>query len=161
MNPQTNETVDRYTKAWNRHDVDAILSLHTDDCVFENHTSGGSAIGKAELRKLVESIFDTFPDLEFSTRRAYVAESFAALEWTARATHTKPIARGPQVFGPTGKLLAWKRNGCDADTRGPHWPKRRLRRFHFVPSTNWPFPALSGPRKWLRSASGESRTLAP
>lgn len=105
--PRVVATVDLYTEAWNRHDVDTILSLHADDAVFENHTSGGLAVGKAELRKMIEGIFDTFPDLSFSTRRAYAGNDFAVVEWTARATHAKPIARGAQVFPPTGKALAW------------------------------------------------------
>lgn len=100
-------TLDRYSDAWNRHDVDAILALHTDDSVFENHTSGGFAVGKTELRQLIESVFATFPDLHFSTRRAYFGEGVAVLEWTARATHAHPIRRGELVFPPTGKTLSW------------------------------------------------------
>jgi len=99
--------VERYNHAWNAHDVDAILALHTDDSVFENHTSGGLAVGKLAFRKLIDSVFATFPDLRFTTRRAYFGDSVAVLEWTATATHMKPIARGTQTFPPTGKTLAW------------------------------------------------------
>jgi steroid delta-isomerase-like uncharacterized protein len=101
-------TIGLYGDAWNRHDIDAILALHTEDSVFENHTSGGLAVGKVELRKLLESVFATFPDLHFSTRRAYFGESVAVLEWTASATHANPVTRGTQTFPPTGKALAWK-----------------------------------------------------
>lgn len=96
-----------YCDAWNRHDVDAILALHTDDAVFENHTSGGAAVGKLQIRELVASVFATFSDLRFATRRAYYGESVAVLEWTATATHSKPVARGNQTFPPTGKTLTW------------------------------------------------------
>lgn len=108
---ETEALVDRYNDAWNRHDVDAILAFHTDDSVFENHTSGGRAAGKLELRTLIDSVFATFPDLSFSTRRAYFTEGVAVLEWTATATHVNPIARGARVFPPTGNKLAW--NGMD------------------------------------------------
>ena len=30
-----------YGEAWNSHNVEAILAMHTEDSVFENHTSGG------------------------------------------------------------------------------------------------------------------------
>ena len=103
--------VERYNHAWNTHDVDAILALHTDDAVFENHTSGGLAVGKLAFRKLIDSVFATFPDLRFATRRAYFGDSVAVVEWTASATHVKPIARGAQTFPATGKKLAW--NGLD------------------------------------------------
>lgn len=100
-------TVGRYCDAWNRHDVDGILALHTDDAVFENHTSGGIAVGKVAIRALLEGVFATFPDLRFVTRRAYFGESVAVLEWTASATHANPVARGASTFAPTGKLLSW------------------------------------------------------
>jgi steroid delta-isomerase-like uncharacterized protein len=100
-------TIDGYSEAWNRHDVDAILALHSDDSVFENHTSGGRAVGKAELRALLEGVFTTFPDLKFATRRAYFADSVAVLEWTASATHTTTITRGARSFPATGKTLSW------------------------------------------------------
>ena len=111
MNRTVAAIIDRYAEAWNHHDVDAILALHTEDAVFENHTSGGLAIGKAEIRKLIEGVFTTFPDLNFATRRAYFAEDVAVVEWTATATHSKPVARGNRTFPPTGNTLAW--NGMD------------------------------------------------
>lgn len=33
---ETTETIDRFNEAFNRHDVDAIMALMTDDVVFEN-----------------------------------------------------------------------------------------------------------------------------
>ena len=99
--------IDRYADAWNRHDVDAILALHTEDAVFENHTSGGIASGKAELRKLIEGVFSTFPDLRFSPRRTYLSEAVAVVEWTATATHANPITRGEQTLPASGKTLSW------------------------------------------------------
>ena len=107
----TEALVAHYCNAWNEHDLDAILALHTDDAVFENHTSGGLAIGKVQLRQLIDGVFATFPDLRFATRRAYFSESVAVLEWTATATHVNPIARGLETYAPTGKKFSW--NGMD------------------------------------------------
>ena len=101
----------RYNDAWNRHDIDAILALHTDDSVFENHTSGGKATGKAEIRKLVEGIFATFPDLRFEGRRLYVRDGLVVQEWTARATFSVAITRAGTTYPPTGKTIEW--NGMD------------------------------------------------
>jgi steroid delta-isomerase-like uncharacterized protein len=103
--------VERYCAAWNRHDLDAILALHTDDAVFENHTSGGLALGKAQIRNLIAEVFATFPDLRFATRRAYFRDDVAVVEWTATAKHTLPITRGGRTFAPSGKTLSW--NGVD------------------------------------------------
>jgi steroid delta-isomerase-like uncharacterized protein len=111
MIPLLETTIRRYADAWNRHDVEAILALHTDDAVFENHTSGGLAVGKDEIRKLIEGVFATFPDLKFATRRLYLGKGVAVLEWTATATHAKPVTRAGRTFPPSGKELSW--NGLD------------------------------------------------
>lgn len=107
MNQAVEAISGHYADAWNRHDVDAILALHTEDVVFENHTSGGLAVGKAELRKLIEGVFTTFPDLHFATRRAYFGEDVAVVEWTATATHVKPITWGAREFPASGNKLSW------------------------------------------------------
>jgi steroid delta-isomerase-like uncharacterized protein len=101
----------RYNDAWNRHDIDAILALHTYDAVFENHTSGGKGVGKPEIRALLEGIFATFPDLRFDGRRLYVRDDLVVQEWTATATHTKSITRAGKTYPPSGKKIAW--NGMD------------------------------------------------
>jgi steroid delta-isomerase-like uncharacterized protein len=101
----------RYNDAWNRHDVDTILALHTDDSVFENHTSGGNAVGKAAIRKIIEGVFATFPDLTFQGRRLYVREDLVVQEWTATATFQNAITRGGKTYPASGKTLSW--NGMD------------------------------------------------
>jgi len=111
--------IGRYNDAWNRHDVAAILAMHTDDSVFENHTSGGKGTGKAEIRAILESVFATFPDLRFEGRRLYVRDDLVVQEWTATATHAKPIVRAGKTYPATGRKLSW--NGMDViPMRGGH-----------------------------------------
>ena len=43
-------TIARYNDAWNAHDLDAIMSMHAPDMVFENHTAGESAAGRGRAR---------------------------------------------------------------------------------------------------------------
>ena len=61
------ETIARYNQAWNDHDLDAIISMHAPDMVFENHTAGESAEGEA-VREHIGSIFETWPDIRFGRR---------------------------------------------------------------------------------------------
>lgn len=111
MNGKVGDIMDRYQEAWNRHDVESILALHTDDTVFQNHTSGGLAVGKEELRNMLQSIFATLPDLRFDTRRAYFRDDVAVVEWTATATHAHEFTRGALTVPPSGKKMSW--NGMD------------------------------------------------
>jgi hypothetical protein len=52
--------IDRYDQAWNEQDVEAIMSMHTSDMVFENHTRAVRAEGAA-VRQLLESAFADQP----------------------------------------------------------------------------------------------------
>jgi steroid delta-isomerase-like uncharacterized protein len=100
------EAIDRYNAAWNDHDLDAIMAMHAPDMVFDNHTAGESAEGEA-TRAHIGSIFATWPDIEFTTRRLYVRQGLVVQEWTASATHAKTMRRGDLVAEPTGKRIEW------------------------------------------------------
>jgi steroid delta-isomerase-like uncharacterized protein len=99
-------TIDAYNDAWNAHDVEAIGSMHAPDMVFENHTAGERAVGDEALEHIAR-IFESWPDIAFTTRRLYVREDLVVQEWTARATHTKPMRRGDIVAEPTGHVVEW------------------------------------------------------
>lgn len=101
------EAIDRYNDAWNAHDLDTIVSMHAADMVFANHTAGESASGE-DVRAHIGSIFATWPDIEFTTRRLYVREGLVVQEWTAAATHAKTMRRGDLVAEPTGRRVEWE-----------------------------------------------------
>jgi steroid delta-isomerase-like uncharacterized protein len=100
------QAITRYNEAWNAHDLDAIMSMHAADMVFENHTAGEAAEGE-EVRGHIGSIFDTWPDIRFESRRTYVREGLVVQEWTATATHANTMRRGDLVAEPTGKMISW------------------------------------------------------
>jgi len=102
------EAIGRYNDAWNSHDLDAIISMHAPDMVFENHTAGESAKGSDEVRKHIGSIFESWPDLHFETRRLYVRAGVVTQEWTASATHSNTMRRGDLVAEPTGERIEWR-----------------------------------------------------
>jgi steroid delta-isomerase-like uncharacterized protein len=103
---QLQRTIDAYNDAWNAHDVARIGSMHAPDMVFENHTAGEQAEGEQALAHIAQ-IFDSWPDIEFTTRRMYVREDLVVQEWTARATHVKALTRGDIVAEPSGKRIEW------------------------------------------------------
>jgi steroid delta-isomerase-like uncharacterized protein len=101
------ETIDRYNDAWNAHDLDAIIAMHAPDMVFHNHTAGESASGE-EVRAHIGSIFETWPDIAFTTRRLYVREGLVVQEWDAAATHVNTMRRGDLAAEPTGRRVTWE-----------------------------------------------------
>jgi steroid delta-isomerase-like uncharacterized protein len=100
-----------YGQAWNSHDVEAILAMHTEDSVFENHTSGGKCIGRDAIREILKGVFAAFPDIRFDARRTYVRDDLVIQEWTATGTLAIPYTRGSVTVQPTGKRISW--NGVD------------------------------------------------
>ena len=100
-------TIERYNAAWNAHDLEAIMAMHAPDMVFANHTAGEAAGGE-DVRAHIGSIFETWPDLVFETRRLYVREARVVQEWDATATHTRTMRRGSIVAEPTGRRIRWE-----------------------------------------------------
>jgi steroid delta-isomerase-like uncharacterized protein len=101
------EAIARYNDAWNAHDLDAIMSMHAPDMVFENHTAGESAQGEA-VREHIGSIFETWPDIRFAERRLYARDGVVTQEWTATATHANTMRRGDLVAEPSGRKVEWR-----------------------------------------------------
>ena len=106
--PELQEFIDRYNAAWNGHDVDAIVSMHTDDSVFENHVTGDAYVGPQEIGRAITGIFGVFPDLTFEGRRTYIREDLVVQEWTARGTHEGTMTRGGIEVPPTGREVEYK-----------------------------------------------------
>ncbi len=99
-------TIIRYNDAWNDHDLDAIMSMHAPDMVFENHTAHERAEGEA-VREQIAAIFTTWPDIRFAGRRTYCRDGLVVQEWTATATHASTMRRGDLVAEPTGRRVSW------------------------------------------------------
>jgi len=53
---QLEKVIAAYGEAWNSHDIEAIVSMHTDDSVFENHTSGGKGVGKDAIYSINQGL---------------------------------------------------------------------------------------------------------
>jgi len=102
------EFIDRYNAAWNDHDIDVIVSMHTDDSVFENHVTGDVNVGRDAIGRAISGIFSVFPDLAFQTRRAYIRDDLVVQEWTARGTHEGTMTRSGIEIQPTGRRVEYK-----------------------------------------------------
>ena len=106
--PELQEFIDRYNAAWGAHDVDAIVELHTEDSIFENHVTGDVNVGRDQIARAISGIFAVFPDLAFEARRAYIRDDLVVQEWTARGTHEGTMTRSGIEVPPTGKKVEYK-----------------------------------------------------
>ena len=81
---QTIETIDSFNEAFNRHDVDAIMALMTDDVVFENTSprpDGERFEGAAAVRAFWEQLFQRSPRAHFATEDMFAADDRCLVMW--------------------------------------------------------------------------------
>src|SRR5215475_5346915 len=83
----TQRVLDEWATAWSSHDIDKVLSLFTDDCVYEDVTFGVVTRGKKELRAFAEGVFAGIPDFNIKLTTRFTAGSFAGMEWVLTGTH--------------------------------------------------------------------------
>ena len=105
-NAVTPALLDAFAGAWNRHDTDAILSMMTEDCIFEASrgpdVNGKAYRGRDEVRGGVDEVFATFPDAQWNQPRHFIAGDRGVSEWVFTAT------------GPDGAHVEVQ--GCDIFT---------------------------------------------
>lgn len=84
------ELIDEITEAFNRHDVDAVVSHFADDGVFllarGDKPWGRRLEGKAEIHAFLAKRFAEFPDMRWETISRWSVGNRAAFEWIVRAT---------------------------------------------------------------------------
>ena len=105
------QLMDRYNAAWNEQDLDAIISMHTDDMVFHNHTAGECVEGTDAVREHIGKIFSSYPDLRFEGTALKLGDDFASNEWIARTTLSdgrRAEWDGVDVFSVRDGLIARK-----------------------------------------------------
>ena len=109
MNPKSNPdsvtraVVDKFNDAFNRHDVDGVMKMMTDDCIFENTNpppDGARLVGAAAVRAYWEKFFANNPDAKFEAEDIIVSGDRCVIRWIYRKTKDgKPWhLRGVDVF---------------------------------------------------------------
>jgi len=81
----TRNTVTRFNEAFNRHDVDAVMALMTDDCLFDSTRpppDGERLMGQGQVRKFWEEFFQRSPHARFETEEMIAAGDRCVVRWT-------------------------------------------------------------------------------
>jgi ketosteroid isomerase-like protein len=99
----THATIEAFNSAFNAHDVDAIMALMTDDCVFENTSpapDGTRLVGQIAVRAAWEELFRNSPHAYFSAEEMFFAQDRGVVRWiyTWGATPADGHVRGVDVF---------------------------------------------------------------
>lgn len=84
------EFLEGFSQAWNNHDIDALMSFITDDCVF--HTAAGEDLqgntfsGREAVRESFKAVWNTFPDAAWLDGVHFISGDRAVSESTFCAT---------------------------------------------------------------------------
>ncbi|HEU0115432.1 MAG TPA: nuclear transport factor 2 family protein [Thermomicrobiales bacterium] len=76
--------VDRFNDAFNRHDVDAVMALMSEDCVFENTApppDGERHEGQVAVRAVWAAFFQTSPQAVFTVEERFAAGDRCVVRW--------------------------------------------------------------------------------
>ena len=101
---------EKWIAAWNSHNPDKMLSVFTDDIVYEDVAFGEVSHGSAELRKFAASEFDGVPDLELKLLRADIHGGHGTIEWMFSGTD-KDVFKTGKKFSVRGVSVIYMRDG--------------------------------------------------
>jgi steroid delta-isomerase-like uncharacterized protein len=97
----TIKTLEDFAEAWNRHDIDTLMSFMTDDCVFESHTGPDSVgtcfRGREQVRRGFMRAWQTYPDASWKDARHFVSGDRGTSEWMFMGTDSS--GHGVEVAG--------------------------------------------------------------
>ena len=99
------QMLEDFGDAWNRHDIDALMSFMTDDCEFHAvagpDVMGRSFIGKDAVREGFQLAWQTFPDAAWVNGVHFVCDDRGVSETTVKGTKadgSRSEARMVDVF---------------------------------------------------------------
>ena len=78
------DVVQRFSDAFNRHDVAAVMGLMTDDCISENtrpQPDGERFEGRDRVRTFWEQFFARSPDARFDAEEVFAAGDRCVVRW--------------------------------------------------------------------------------
>ncbi len=113
----TINTIERFNDALNRHDVDGVMALMTEDCVFENTSpqpDGERYEGQSAVRAFWEQMLRASPNARFETEELFACGDRCTARWCyfySGAGGTSGHIRGVDVFrvrdGKVAEKLAY------------------------------------------------------
>jgi steroid delta-isomerase-like uncharacterized protein len=101
----TTDVLHAFAEAWNRHDIDALMSFMADDCAFESSAGpdvcGTRYAGREAVRAGFAQVWAVFPDAHWGHARHVVQGDRGMSEWTftgTRADGSRVEVQGCDLF---------------------------------------------------------------
>ena len=86
----TSDLLQQLFDAFNRHDLEAVLSFMTDDVVFGGaagaEAHGARFVGHQAVGAAFEGVWKTFPDVQWANDRHAVCGELGVSQWTLTGT---------------------------------------------------------------------------
>ncbi len=84
------KVLEGFLEAFNAHDVDAVMSFFTEDCVLDmprGPAPGGlRLVGKQQVRQGIQARLDGIPDIHYSDDQHWTCGDRGVSTWTIRGT---------------------------------------------------------------------------
>jgi steroid delta-isomerase-like uncharacterized protein len=124
----TTEVLQAFADAWNRHDVDALMTFMADDCAFESSAGpdicGTRYVGREAVRAGFAEVWMVFPDAQWGDARHFVQGERGVSEWTftgTRADGSRVEVHGCDLFSfRDGKIAlkdSYRKNRSPSDIK--------------------------------------------
>ncbi|SRR5678816_519127 len=88
----TEDFLQSFVDAFNAHDIKAIMSHMTDDCMFEASAGpdadGEKFTGQDHVKKAFENVFATFPNAHWGSPQHFISGDRGFTEWVFTGTKT-------------------------------------------------------------------------
>ena len=111
----TPERLKAFLDAFNRHDLDAIMTFFTPDCVLEMPRGpepwGRRYVGKEQVREGLATRFAGLPDVHYGDDRHFISGTVGVSQWTLTGTTREGRrieVRGLDVLDFDGDMVARK-----------------------------------------------------
>jgi ketosteroid isomerase-like protein len=98
------QLIRRFHDAFNAQDIDTVMQLMTEDCIFENTyppPNGARYVGQQAVRQSFLEFFESSPHASFEIEELFACGDHGALHWTYhwRDTDQQPgHVRGVDIF---------------------------------------------------------------
>ena len=111
----TAATLQAFGDAWNRHDIDGLMSFMSEDCVFQTvagpDACGTRHAGQAAVRKAFAAAWETIKDAQWENSTHFAQGDFGISQWTFTGTApdgTRIETDGVDVFAFRGGKITLK-----------------------------------------------------